>query len=71
MQFPRFQARTSSIPLPLTMALRALFLLVIAALVASPPLFAQYRASIQGTVMDTQGGVIPGAKLTLTNLATN
>ncbi len=37
----------------------------------SPAVYAQYRASIQGTVTDTQGGVIPGAKLTLTNLQTN
>ena len=37
----------------------------------APAAVAQYRASIQGTVADTQGGVIPGAKLTLTNMATN
>jgi hypothetical protein len=32
---------------------------------------AQYRTSIQGTVTDTSGAVIPGATLTLTNNATN
>lgn len=32
---------------------------------------AQFRGSIQGTVTDTQGGVIPGAKVTLTNTDTN
>ena len=32
---------------------------------------AQFRASIQGVVTDTQGGVIPGAKVTLTNTQTN
>lgn len=71
MQFARFQARTSFLHIPLTAPFRALFLLVIATSVINPALLAQYRASIQGTVMDQQGGVIPGAKLTLTNLATN
>ena len=71
MRFPYFQARTSSIHPHLTQALRALFLLVAITFVLSPMSFAQYRASIQGTVTDTEGGVIPGAKLTLTNLATN
>ena len=42
-----------------------------AILLISPAAFAQYRASIQGTVADAQGGVIPNAKLTLTNTATN
>lgn len=32
---------------------------------------AQYRASIQGVVTDPQGGVIPGATLTLTDTGTN
>jgi hypothetical protein len=32
---------------------------------------AQYRASIQGVVTDSTGAVIPGAKLTLTNIGTN
>ncbi len=32
---------------------------------------AQYRASIQGVVADSQGGVIPGATLTLVNNSTN
>jgi hypothetical protein len=71
MHSPHFQARTSSIHPHLAQALRALFLLVAAVFVLSPMSFAQYRASIQGTVTDTEGGVIPGAKLTLTNLATN
>jgi hypothetical protein len=33
--------------------------------------FAQYRTSIQGVVADPTGAVIPGATLTLKNLATN
>ncbi|WP_433983519.1 carboxypeptidase-like regulatory domain-containing protein [Tunturiibacter empetritectus] len=32
---------------------------------------AQFRASIQGTVSDTEGAVIPGATLTLTDTDTN
>ena len=35
------------------------------------PAFAQYRTSIQGTVTDSTGAVIPGATLTLKNLSTN
>jgi len=47
----------------------------IASLVVSTLLFtalaqAQFRASIQGVVTDTSGAVIPGATLTLTNVAT-
>jgi len=44
----------------------------IAALTLTAPLaFAQFRGSIQGTVTDPQGAVIPGASLTLTDLSTN
>ncbi len=35
------------------------------------PAHAQFRTSIQGTVTDSTGAVIPGATLTLTNVATN
>jgi hypothetical protein len=53
--------------------------LTILALIAATGLFmlfptlasAQFRGSIQGVVTDTQGGVIPGAKVTLTNTQTN
>ena len=44
------------------------FLLV---LFLAVPALAQFRTSIQGTVTDTTGAVIPGATLTLKNLATN
>ena len=40
-------------------------------LVLSPMAQAQYRTSIQGVVSDASGAVIPGAKLTLVNPATN
>jgi hypothetical protein len=36
-----------------------------------PEAHAQYRASIQGVVTDPQGAAVPGAKVTLKNLATN
>jgi hypothetical protein len=35
------------------------------------PATAQFRTAIQGTVTDSTGAVVPGATLTLTNLATN
>jgi hypothetical protein len=45
---------------------------VIAAMMLSGTLaFAQFRGSIQGTVTDPQGAVIPGATLTLTDTSTN
>jgi hypothetical protein len=53
-------------------ALRTHFVLASATLLLFVPMVrAQYRTSIQGVVTDTQGGVIPGATLTLTNIATN
>jgi hypothetical protein len=69
MHFPLLKARTL-VHARIAQTLWAIFL-VTAALIISSPASAQYRASIQGTVTDTQGGVIPGAKLTLTNLQTN
>jgi len=44
--------------------------LVLFALCALPT-HAQYRASLQGTVADSQGAMIPGAQLTLTDTETN
>ncbi|MGA2250524.1 carboxypeptidase regulatory-like domain-containing protein [Terracidiphilus sp.] len=53
-------------------ALKAHAALATLALLAFVPFAgAQYRASIQGVVTDTQGGVIPGATLTLVNNSTN
>jgi len=40
-------------------------------LIPALPAHGQYRTSIQGSVTDTQGGLIPGATLTLKNLSTN
>jgi hypothetical protein len=45
-------------------------LLLLLAFLATPAQ-AQYRTSIQGVVTDPQGALIPGATLTLKNLATN
>jgi hypothetical protein len=57
---------------PQTMAaLVAMFATAAALILISPAASAQYRASIQGTVSDSTGGVIPDAKLTLTNKETN
>ncbi len=44
--------------------------LVLFALCALPT-HAQYRASLQGTVADSQGAMIPGAQLTLSDTETN
>ena len=40
---------------------------VVALILAAAPVRAQYRASLQGTVTDPTGAVIPGATLTLTD----
>jgi hypothetical protein len=69
MQMNRFQ-RISVRPLVRRYA-TATAALVLLALCAASPALAQYRTSIQGVVTDTQGAVIPGVTLTLTNLGTN
>jgi outer membrane receptor protein involved in Fe transport len=47
--------------------LKSLFVIAIIALVASPAAFAQsFRGSIEGTVTDTSGGVVPGAEVKVT-----
>jgi hypothetical protein len=51
------------------MRLRAVWGLVF--LVVAVPVYAQYRASIQGVVTDPDGAVVSGVTLTLTNLETN
>ncbi len=49
----------------------AVSLVALAALLFTPAVHAQFRGSIQGVVTDPSGAVIPDAKLTLTNDATN
>jgi hypothetical protein len=51
-----------------TWRLGALF---VASLICVPALHAQFRGGIQGVVTDPSGAVVPDAKLTLTNTATN
>jgi len=49
-----------------------LFAFLITILVSAAPLaYAQFRASLRGTVTDTQGAAIQGATVTLVNTATN
>lgn len=52
---------------------RASFLALVGVLLLgfTPALHAQFRTSIQGTVTDTSGAVVPGATLTLTDTETN
>ena len=55
---------------PLLAALFGCCVMLLFMCVASPAR-AQYRTSIQGTVADPTGALVPGAKLTLTNKSTN
>jgi hypothetical protein len=59
---PRLKTRKAVWPLALS-----ILLFLVGAISAR----AQFRTSIQGTVTDPQGAVIPGATLTLVDLATN
>ena len=47
------------------------WLVLLLALLGTLPAMAQYRASLQGTVADAQGAMIPGAQLVLTDRETN
>src|ERR1035438_8917145 len=57
----------TTFPVPIAWWPAALLLLVLLAV----PAHAQYSASLQGTVTDAQGALIPDATLTLTDKATN
>src|SRR5438876_3393736 len=52
-----------------TTALRIAFLLL-ASLIAPPSASAQFSSTIQGIVTDSQGGIVPGATVTVTNATT-
>ncbi len=52
------------------MARRHLAFLLCVSLFACPA-YAQFRAGLQGTVQDTTGAMVPGAKVTVTNQETN
>ena len=54
-----------------TMRVAGITLAVVVSLLAVLPIEAQYRTSIQGTVADSTGALVPGATLTLTNKSTN
>lgn len=71
MHSPYFKASQRSSFLKSIRIFRTCLLIAVAFVVCGPAAWAQYRGSIQGTVADPQGGVIPGAKLTLTNTQTN
>ncbi len=59
--------------IPIRSAWRSIFWLVLLAVVCSLSAVghAQYNASLQGTVLDPTGAVVPGATVTLTNKETN
>ena len=70
MQFPHLSARTVPGVFNHYLKFCALAAMVIA-LVMPAAVTAQFRASLTGVVTDVQGGIIPNATLTLTNVATN
>ena len=49
----------------------AFFLMLVAALLATSSALGQSTATIQGTVTDNQGGVVPGATVTVRHVETN
>ncbi len=52
------------------MGVRRWIILAVLSVCFAPLAHAQYRAGIQGTVLDPQGRAVPGATVTLTNLET-
>lgn len=71
MRFPQLQASTCKRTIRPWTSVWTLFAVAIMGIMCSVAAHAQFRGSIQGTVTDTQGGVIPNAKVTLKDTDTN
>ena len=66
----QFGSHKINLPSPLSKKIYLKFLVLILAAICATGVHAQFRASIQGTVTDPDGAVIPGATLTLTDTDT-
>lgn len=72
MQYPSpFHSRSPRHRFQTSITFFKLIPIALAAVIATAQAHAQFRASIQGTVTDPTGAIIPGATITLTDLQTN